>query len=154
MSDQPWYIAYIGAVPGIGAMMVALYSARNERRKTTIEKEDRERHAEDRDQARLDKRTEEIIDNLRSDNRDLRQEIAGVRKEIDRKQTRILELERDRDKGWNLARSWEKMAHKVWHAWANVAHVASYDLTKLGGYEIQPPDIKLPPLEELPYDPV
>jgi hypothetical protein len=42
-----------------------------------------------------------------------------MRAELARCQVRNLELERDRDRGWDLARWWNRRAHELRHAGLN-----------------------------------
>ena len=42
-----------------------------------------------------------------------------LRNELERTQKRLLEVERDRDRGWDLARCWNQRSHELRHAGLN-----------------------------------
>ena len=71
-----------------------------------------------------------------------------LRAELTRREARCVELERDRDRGWELARWWHRRAHELRHAGLNAQTIVA----GLCAREDVPvptwPDMTLPHLEE------
>ena len=75
-----------------------------------------------------------------------------MRAELLRCQGRLAEVEHDRDRGWDLARWWNRRAHELRHAGINaqtVAHGLAVTQPIPGGQPLAPwPDMTIPGLEE------
>jgi hypothetical protein len=56
---------------------------------------------------------------------------------------------KDRDRGWQLARLWEALAHAVLHYLRSKLQLANFRLEKSGGELVVVEDLSLPGLEEL-----
>lgn len=71
-----------------------------------------------------------------------------IRAELLRCQSRLAEVEHDRDRGWDLARWWNRRAHELRHAGVN-AQAAAQNLASAAGHQ-QPvwPDMAIPGLED------
>ena len=76
-----------------------------------------------------------------------------IRGELTRCQVRLLEVEHDRDRGWDLARWWNRRAHELRHAGMS-AQTAAQNITVMQGRGAigRPatpwPDMSLPGLED------
>ncbi|MDT7951712.1 MAG: hypothetical protein RQ966_09425 [Acetobacteraceae bacterium] len=80
--------------------------------------------------------------------RDQAELFERLRNELARIQLRLLEVERDRDRGWDLARWWNQRAHELRHAGLNAQTIV---VGLCAREEVAPPiwpDMELPGLEE------
>lgn len=80
--------------------------------------------------------------------RDQAELFERLRTELARMQMRLLEVERDRDRGWDLARWWNQRAHELRHAGLNaqtiVAGFCSREDVEVPAW----PDMGVPGLED------
>ena len=138
LAASPWWVVLAGAVPSMasGVWVVWRWTAeRAERRERGMEtREQRLAQELDAQRAALSREQAELFDRMRA--------------ELARCQVRNLELERDRDRGWDLARWWHQRAHELRHAGLN----AQTMVAGLCAREELPvpiwPDMALPALEE------
>ena len=71
-----------------------------------------------------------------------------MRAELLRTQARLQELERDRDRGWDLARWWNRRAHELRHAGLNAQFMVAGLCLRLGEPPPSWPDMLVPGLED------
>ena len=71
-----------------------------------------------------------------------------VRAELARAQVRSAELERERDRGWDLARWWNRRAHELRHAGLNAQTMVTVLCSREELDEPAWPDMSVPGLEE------
>jgi hypothetical protein len=67
---------------------------------------------------------------------------------------RLRDIERDRDRGWDLARYWNSETHRIKHLFAGLLHLANLRLEQAGGQPVTIPEIVFPSIEDpaLPRD--
>lgn len=138
LAASPWWVVLAGAVPSMasGVWVVWRWTAeRAERRERGVEtREQRLAQELDAQRAALSREQAELFDRMRA--------------ELARCQLRNLELERDRDRGWDLARWWHTRAHELRHAGLNaqtmVAGLCAREELSVPAW----PDMTLPALEE------
>ena len=88
------------------------WADRRERRETAVmTREERLARDLDAQRAALSKEHADLFDRMRT--------------ELVRCQTRLVELERDRDRGWDLARWWHRRAHELRHAGLNAQTIVA-----------------------------
>ncbi len=71
-----------------------------------------------------------------------------IRTELARTQIRLGELERDRDRGWDLARWWNQRAHELRHAGLNAQTMVAGFCAREGVDPPDWPDMGVPGLED------
>ena len=71
-----------------------------------------------------------------------------LRTELARIQLRLLEVERDRDRGWDLARWWNQRAHELRHAGVNAQTIVIGLCAREGVDPPAWPDMEVPGLED------
>lgn len=71
-----------------------------------------------------------------------------LRTELTRTQVRLLEVERDRDRGWDLARWWNHRAHELRHAGLNAQTIVAGFCSREGVDAPTWPDMGVPGLED------
>lgn len=71
-----------------------------------------------------------------------------LRTELARIQHRLAEVERDRDRGWDLARWWNQRAHELRHAGLNAQTIVGGFCAREGVDSPNWPDMTVPSLEE------
>lgn len=71
-----------------------------------------------------------------------------IRGELTRTQLRLVEVEHDRDRGWDLARWWNRRAHELRHAGLNAQTMVAGLCAREGVDEPIWPDMTLPGLED------
>ena len=112
---NPWWVVLVGALPGsVSGAWVALrwWADRRERRQTAVlTREERLARDLDAQRAALSREHADLFDRMRT--------------ELVRCQTRLVELERDRDRGWDLARWWHRRAHELRHAGLNAQTIVA-----------------------------
>ena len=111
-SASAWWVVAIGSIPGaISAVWVAYQFLSNRHDKRASEHLTREERREkdlDEQQAGLTRQASELVTGLRDENKGLRE--------------RIIEVERDRNRGWDLARYWHGRAHELLRLFRNLRH--------------------------------
>lgn len=138
MDTSPWWVVLAAAVPSAasGAWVVWRWWAdRGDARAV---------QATTRDQVLMrELETQRVA--LSREHADL---FDRMRAELQRCQARLAEVERDRDRGWDLARWWNRRAHELRHAGVN-AQAAAQSLAFDAGHP-QPswPDMTIPGLED------
>ncbi len=141
MSDvlnSPWWVVAAGAVPSVASGAWVIWRWHAERRDRIADgeltREERLVRELDAQRAALSKDQAELFDRLRG--------------ELTRCQARLADLERDRDRGWDLARYWNRRAHELRHAGLNAQTIVA----GLCAREELPvpvwPDMSVPSLEE------
>lgn len=112
---NPWWVVAAGALPSIASGVWVMWRWQMER---TDRKEDgaltrEERMARELEAQRvaLSKEQSDLFERLRA--------------ELGRLQARTLELERDADRGWFLARFWNGRAHELRHAGLNAQTIVT-----------------------------
>ena len=73
---------------------------------------------------------------------------AALVGQINAEQAEKREVERDRDRGWWLARWWERTAHRITHSYRNALAAANLQLEKAGLPAVKVIEIDLPGLED------
>ena len=114
-SGGPWWVVALAALPSaISAVWVVWrhWSERGDRRAEAMLTRE-ERQARDM-QAQRDALT-----------RDQAAMFDRLRTEIERERARTSELEKDRDRGWDLARYWNRRAHELRHAGLNAQTIVA-----------------------------
>lgn len=141
MSDltmNAWWVVVVGALPSIasGAWVFWRWHAeRKDRRdESQLTREGRLGRELEAERAALSKEQAALFDRLRG--------------ELARCQSRLMDLERDRDRGWDLARFWNRRAHELRHAGLNaqtmVAGLCAREELPVPAW----PDMSVPGLEE------
>ena len=135
---SPWWVVLAAAVPSAcsGAWVVWRWWA-------------------DRDDTRAAQqltRDQALLRDLEAQRAALSREHAELfdrmRAELLRCQARLAEVEHDRDRGWDLARWWNRRAHELRHAGVN-AQAAAQSLAFAAGHPLPPwPDMAIPGLED------
>jgi hypothetical protein len=121
----------VGFVPGATTAALAWFRFRTERS---------DKHTEtvsdlrDRLRTTMDTQSLAMYDRLEAENKRL---VARLR-----------EVERDRDRGWDLARWWNSEAHRVKHLLIGLIHAANLGLEMSGRKPVRVPDINLPSIED------
>lgn len=135
---SPWWVALAAAVPSAASgawVMWRWWADRSDARaiQQTI-----------RDQALMrDLETQRAT--LSREHTDL---FDRTRAELLRCHARLQEVERDRDRGWDLARWWNRRAHELRYAGVN-AQAAAQNLALNGGHPLPAwPDMTIPGLED------
>ena len=135
---SPWWVVVAAGVPSVVSAGWVLW-----------------RWWGERDEKRADRmltREQSLLRELEAQRTALGREHADLfdrmRAELLRKETRCAELERDRDRGWDLARWWNRKAHEMRHAGLN-AQTIVVGLCEREELEVPKwPDMALPHLEE------
>ena len=138
LSNSAWWVVVAGALPSAASGAWVLWrwhmdraDRRTEGQWTREERLARELEAQ---RAALSKEQADLFDRLRA--------------ELSRCQARLGELERDRDRGWDLARFWNRRSHELRHAGLNaqtiVAGLCAREELPVPNW----PDMTVPGLEE------
>ena len=137
-SFPPWIAMIVGFVPGATTAAVAWFRFRTERSdkhtETVTELRDRVRST-------MDAQSLAMYDRLERENKRLAER-------LDELESDKIEVARDRDRGWYLARWWEGYAHDIKHTFANLLFRANGRLELAKIEPIQVPEIHWPTLEE------
>lgn len=126
----------MGALPSAGILAWhRFFTERSDKRTETV--------AELRDRVRstMDVQSLAMYDRLEGENKRL---VARLREMEAEKR----ELERDRNRGWDLARWWEEDDHRTKHRLLNTVHAANLRLETNHLAPVEVPRIFLPKLEE------
>lgn len=141
MSEFPvnsWWVVAAGALPSVASGVWVFWRWQLERRDRRADgqltREERLGRELEAQRTALSKEQAELFDRLRA--------------ELLRCHARTAELERDRDRGWDLARFWNRRAHELRHAGLNAQTIVA----GLCAREELPvpvwPDMSMPGLEE------
>jgi hypothetical protein len=134
MAQEPfpsWFAMMIGFVPGATTAAIAWFRFRTERSDKHTETVSELR---DRVRTNMDVQSLAMYDRLEAENKRL---VARLR-----------DIERDRDRGWDLARWWNSEAHRVKHLLANALHLANLRLEQGLLTTVHVPEIRMPSIEE------
>ena len=119
------WASLVAAIPGLGALGWAIFrQTEGGTKHTVVVAQDAEEHSAESARAVLDDAQKEWFDGMRAERREVREEIALLRK--------------DRDRGWDLARAWREISWRERHARNNLLQIT-------GGSALDP----LPGLEEI-----
>lgn len=106
----------------------------------------------DRNQTTLVSREERLAQEVEARRITLAHEQAElferIRTEVVRYQARLLDMERERDRGWDLARYWHRRAHELRHAGLNAQAIVAQFCARENLDGPQWPDMTLATLEE------
>lgn len=133
-----WWVLLLGGLPGLvsGAFVaIRWWSERGDKRDVDVlshqERMSRDMEAQ---RATLSKDASELFDRYRA--------------ETDRLQLRNAQLEKDRDRGWDLCRYWFRFAETLVHSTRNAQAVASGLANQAGIPPPVWPDLTMPSMEE------
>jgi hypothetical protein len=138
LSTSPWWVVSAAALPSAASGVWAFWrwwlergDKKNEtlltREQTALRDLENQRIALAREQADLFER---------------------LRTELSRTQTRLAELEQDRDRAWDLARWWNQRAHELRHAGLNAQTMVAGFCAREGVDAPDWPDMEVPGLED------
>lgn len=109
LATSPWWVVAAGAIPSLASSLWVFWrwsaERRDKRHEGDLTREQRLTQEMDAQRTALSREQAELFDRMRA--------------EVARVQARNLELERDRDRGWDLARYWNRRAHELRHAALN-----------------------------------
>lgn len=128
---SPWIPTLIGvAIQGAAAVFTwfKFFRDRSDKRAET------EYELRDKVRSTMDAQSLAMYDRLEAENKRLA--------------LRLREIERDRDRGWDLARWWNSEAHRVKHLLVNIIHAANLSLEVAGRRPVRVPEITLPSIED------
>jgi hypothetical protein len=137
-TSAPWYVVLIAAIPSAGSGLWVAWRWWIERTDKHTEgvltREERLTAELDKQRAALSAEHAALFDRLKA--------------ELVRVCARLEEVEKDRDRGWDLARWWNRRAHELRHAGLNaqtmVAGLVSRDGLPMPNW----PDMSVPGLED------
>ena len=135
---NPWWVVLAAAVPsGVSGawVMWRWWAERGDQRATVQIGRDQSLMREiETQRAALSREHADLVDRIRA--------------ELVRCQLRLTEVEHDRDRGWDLARWWNRRAHELRHAGVN-AQTAVQNMAH-AAHQPEPgwPDMTLPGLED------
>lgn len=138
VAGGPWWVVTAAAVPSVASGLWVFWRWRVERgdkiqdgaltrEQSLLRDLEAQRLALSRDQAELFER---------------------LRTELARSQSRLVEVERHRDRGWDLARWWNHRAHELRHAGLNAQAIVSGFCSREGVEVPTWPDMDVPGLED------
>ena len=138
MTTGPWWVVTAAAAPSVASGLWVfwrwwfergdrLHESAASREQVVLRDLEAQRVALSRDQAELFER--------------LRNELARI-------QLRLLGVERDRDRGWDLARWWNQRAHELRHAGVNAQTIVAGLCAREGVEPPAWPDMDIPGLED------
>ncbi len=134
----PWWVVAAAGVPSIASAVWVFW-------RWWVERDDKRIEGARSREERLMRELEAQRTALSREHADL---FDRMRAELLRKEARLLELERDRDRGWDLARWWNRRAHELRHAGLNAQTIV---VGLCAREDLAPPtwpDMTLPHLEE------
>lgn len=134
MAQEPlpnWLSMAVGAFTPSALALLAWWKFRTERgdkrSETTSDLRDRLR-------ATMDAQSLAMYDRLEGENKRL--------------SARLKEIEKDRDRGWDLARWWNSETHRVKHVLIGLIHAANLSLELAGKQPVRVPNFTLPNIED------
>lgn len=115
LASSPWWVVAAGALPSAASGAWVIWRWHLDRRDRqadgALTREERLARELEAQRAALSKEQAELFDRLRV--------------ELVRCQARLAELERDRDRGWDLTRYWNRRAHELRHAGLNAQTIVA-----------------------------
>ncbi len=138
MDTNPWWVVLAAAVPSAASGAWVVW------RWWTDRGDARAVQAATRDQV-LMRELETQRAALSREQADL---FERMRAELQRCQARLAEVERDRDRGWDLARWWNRRAHELRHSGVNAQATAQVLAFEAGHPPPAWPDMTIPGLED------
>lgn len=142
MNDPTWWQvvaipALIAAIPGLIKFWQWWGSREDRKHDREMSREERRDKEMDNRQAALSKQQSDWFTDLRAENSVLR--------------TRCVELDRDRNRGWDLARYWHGRAHELLRMFRNLRHDVSNERQSLIAlYRLRLPTETEPQWEPIP----
>ena len=138
ISSSPWWVVVAGAFPSVASGAWVIWRWRAERHdrlsESTLTREERMARELETQRAALSKDQAELFDRLRVD--------------LGRCQDRLRVVERDRDRGWELARYWNRCSHELRHAGLNAQAMVTVLCAREGIAAPSWPDMDVPAFEE------
>lgn len=138
IDTNPWWVVLAAAVPSVasGAWVVWRWWAdRGDARAVQAATRDQALMRElETQRAALSREQTDLFDRMRA--------------ELQRCQARLAEVDRDRDRGWDLARWWNRRAHELRHAGVNAQATAQVLAFEAGHPQPAWPDMTIPGLED------
>ena len=137
-SAAPWWVVAAAAIPSAASGLWVFWRwvvERDDRRATeTLTREQALMRDLDLQRTALGREHADLFDRMRA--------------ELLRTQARLQEVERDRDRGWDLARWWNRRAHELRHAGLNAQFMVAGLCLRLGEPPPSWPDMLVPGLED------
>lgn len=138
VAGGPWWVVAAAAVPSTASGMWVIW-------RWWVERTDR--HV-DGEVSRGERRAIEMEAQRSALSREQAELFDRLRNECVRCQTRLTEVERDRDRGWDLARLWNRRAHELRHAGLNAQSIVAGLCAREELPEPEWPDMTVAGLEE------
>ena len=138
VAGGPWWVVAAAALPSMasGVWVVSRW---------WVDRADR--HAEDAT-SREERVAREMELQRTALSRDQAELFDRIRAELVRCQCRLLEVERDRDRAWDLARHWHQRAHELRHAGLNAQTMVAGFCAREELDIPEWPDMTVPAIEE------
>ncbi len=114
-SGSPWWVVVLATIPSVASGLWVVW-------RWWVERSDR--HA-DGFQLNEDRVAKDVEARRTALSREQGELFDRVRSELIRCQARLGEVERDRDRGWDLARYWHRRAHELRHAGLNAQSIVT-----------------------------
>jgi hypothetical protein len=112
---SPWWVVAVAALPSLASgswVMSRWWLDRADRKRAhALTREERLVREVEARRAALSREQAALFDRIRA--------------ELVRCQTRLAEMERDRDRGWDLARHWHRRSHQLRHAGLNAQTIVA-----------------------------
>lgn len=138
VASSPWWVVTAAAVPGAASGLWVFWRWWVERRDKLSEGALTREQVLIRDlevqRAALSREQADLFDRMRA--------------ELGRTQVRLAEVERDRDRGWDLARWWNRRSHELRHAGLNAQTMVAGLCSREGLEPPAWPDMTVPGLED------
>lgn len=138
LANSPWWVVAAAALPSTASGVWVFWRWWAERvdklQDTTVTREQSWARELEAQRAALSRDQAELFDRLRT--------------ELARIQSRLAELEQDRDRAWDLARWWNQRAHELRHAGLNAQAMVTGFCSREGIDSPAWPEMTVPGLEE------